>query len=56
MHRVVMKVKNQHLTGSSGPIFCHLCDTAIDHAFLKKHFIGFSVRITCPQCGWMFEG
>lgn len=56
LHRVVMKVKNQHRTGNCGPIRCHLCDRAVDHMLLKKHFIGFSVRITCPQCDWTFEG
>lgn len=55
-YRVVCKVKNQHRTKSSGPIFCHLCNSAVQHAFLRKDFIGFKVSITCPQCGWAFEG
>ena len=54
--RVVNKVKNQHRTGKDGPIACHLCNGEVDHAFVKKHFLGFSVRVTCPRCNWTFEG
>ena len=50
LYKIVAKVKNQHRTGSTGPILCHLCNNELEHAFLKKHYIGFSVRITCPQC------
>ena len=55
-YRIVARVKNQHRTGKSDPIPCHLCNSAVNHAFIKKNFIGFSVRISCPQCGWTFEG
>jgi hypothetical protein len=56
LHRVVMKVKNQHRTGSNGPVPCHLCQGTVEHAFLQRQWIGFSVRISCPHCGWTFEG
>ena len=56
LYRVVMKVKNQHRTGGSGPVLCHICSSAVDHVYVKKQFIGFSVRITCPLCSWTFEG
>jgi hypothetical protein len=28
----------------------------VEHAFVKKQFLGFTVRITCAQCGWEFLG
>lgn len=56
LYRIVAQVKNQHRTRSSGPIHCHLCNNEVKHEFVKKHYVGFSVRITCPQCGWTFEG
>ncbi|WP_319587016.1 hypothetical protein [uncultured Desulfobulbus sp.] len=56
VYRIVLQVKNQHRTGKGGPIPCHLCNCAVDHAFIKKRLLGFNVRINCPQCGWTFEG
>jgi hypothetical protein len=56
LYRIVAKVKNQYRTGKGGPIPCHLCNGTVDHAFLNKRFLGFRVRITCSQCGWIFEG
>jgi hypothetical protein len=57
LYQIVAKVKNQYRTGNvCDTIRCHLCNGAVTHEFREKHFIGFSVRITCPQCGWDFEG
>jgi hypothetical protein len=28
----------------------------LQHEFVNKHFIGFTVRIQCLQCGLEFEG
>ncbi len=57
LYRIVAIVKNRYRTGTLGEkIECHICQTALEHDFVKKHFIGFSVRICCPRCGWEFEG
>lgn len=56
LYKLVAKVKNQHRTKSSGPMYCHLCQNEVEHAFLKKDFIGFSVKISCRHCGWTFQG
>jgi hypothetical protein len=57
LYQIVAKVKNQYRTGNvCGTIRCHLCHGAVKHEFREKQFIGFSVRIACPQCGWDFEG
>ncbi len=57
LYQVVLKVKNQHRMGNVGdPIRCHTCNGSVEHEFVKKQFLGFTVRIACPQCGWKFEG
>lgn len=58
LYRTVAKVKNQHRTGTVGEavVRCHVCRGTVKHEFVKKHFIGFTVRMTCPRCGWEFEG
>ena len=57
LYRIVAKVKNQHRTGNVGDaIGCHRCDGNVEHEFVKRQFIGFTVRIACVKCGWEFEG
>ncbi len=57
LYQVVLKVKNQYRTGNVGdPIRCHTCAGNVVHEFVKTQFLGFTVRIACPQCGWKFEG
>ena len=57
LYKLIAKVKNQHRTGNVGDALrCHACNGTIKHEFVKKNFIGFTVRIACPQCGWKFEG
>ena len=56
-YRVVSKVKNQHRTNDfRAKIRCYQCNEIIEHEFLKKNLLGFSVRISCPGCDWKFEG
>ena len=57
LYQVVAKVKNQHRTGDfRDTVRCHACNGAVEHAFVKKQFLGFTVRITCARCGWEFLG
>ena len=56
-YQVVSKIKNQHRTKNfRDKIRCCQCDAIIEHEFLKKNFLGFTVRMNCPRCGWKFEG
>ena len=58
LYQVVLRVKNQHRTGNVGdpPIQCHTCTGSVVHELVKKQFLGIIVRVSCPQCGWKFEG
>ena len=56
LYEVVAKVKNQHRTRIRDAVRCHTCNGPVEHEFVKKHFIGFTVRIKCTQCNWEFEG
>ena len=56
-YQVVSKIKNQYRTKNfRDKIRCCQCDAIIEHEFSKKKFLGFTVRIKCPGCGWRFEG
>jgi len=57
LYQIVAKVKNQHRTSSFLDVIrCHKCNGILQHEFVNKHFIGFTVRIQCLQCGLEFEG
>ena len=56
-YQIVGKVKKQHRTKNfRDKIRCCQCNEIIEHEFLKKNLLGFTVRIKCPGCGWQFEG
>jgi hypothetical protein len=56
-YQLVMKVKSQYRTKNfQDKIRCSQCNEIIEHEFVKKNLLGFEVRISCPCCGWKFEG
>jgi DNA-directed RNA polymerase subunit RPC12/RpoP len=57
LYQIVARVKNQHRTGRfDDAIRCHTCGGKVEHRFVKKNFLGFTVHIACPKCEWDFEG
>jgi hypothetical protein len=57
MYQTVMKLKNQYRTGKfSERIRCYRCNGILEHEFVKKQFLGFTIRIECPKCGLKHEG
>lgn len=57
LYKTVAKVKNQYRTGIFLPVVCcYKCNGVLEHKFMQKQFLGFTIRVDCPHCGWKFEG
>ncbi len=57
LYQTANRVKNQYRKGDfSDRVRCYRCNAILEHEFVKRNLLGFTIRIKCLQCGLEFQG